>query len=832
MSSQEELILDLKRQAVALKEAGDTNGAMTLLAQARDVEFQNARVEDIWEPLKLKQLAVVCKKRGDLDSAKQALLKAKQIEKEGAEAVRERQQYQQQPEDQQQQPTPIEEKAQNPETDTAVGSEKEEEPKNDSAKNQVQGIQASNNNAEQTTLGDEIAGGTEDDDDDADELKELMQLDANDDDDGDVILGDISFTLEEMLDHDMMTEFKLGGMPVPTDEEYQAKILDCKKAALAAKKAGDTNKALQTLQKSKQLEKVRVALSQLLSEGGDSDMDDDEALLRALTSHTLNDEESELLGELMPTKSNYPSVDFELDTNDTVSGGGDLETTLEELADFLDDPGMLMDAIDMGMAVPTVEEIKEKAEEKKQSAIEHKKAGNLEGAKASLVQFKKLMAHASKFESALAQIEKKKGNGAGAKEVNMEDLEAMLEAEEKSPTKSPSLPKQQQQKPRAPAAKSSDELKQEAIKLRDAKMMKEAGEMLKQYKEALKREKQEADFKKRQKVIQAIQNEIEFAKRQARIFEFYDKYVDTDAQQATLWKNYIAKCSNVSKVIQVKGPEAVKIARKTGDLMCAKQEGQGEEEINAVAQSLIEIGSNSEASDERLEIAIIDVQKLQENSHLEKLLKQQKRDKVPHHPTTIRIDVHLQMPPSEEESDKSIDLVFEPTEDALKKLKLTTESEDNPQLPPFYEINKSQYVDLVRGNSSYGKAIRRRIERNKKIHITAYSVPVKPKKGWFWSKKGKSDEELPPATLIGKIVLELEGLLQNKCIAAGEFPFMNGSGSKALGGMLRLVVRTGVPFGNPGEDAETPAEEAAAPAELAPYNAMSFSLDNQQATAP
>ena len=824
MSAQEELILDLKRQAVALKDAGDTNGAMALLAQARDVEFQNARVEDIWEPVKLKQLAVVCKKRGDLDSAKQALLKAKQIEKDGVEAVRDHQL----PEDQQQVPATTKERAQNQGTDVAVGSdEKKEDPKMDAPENQEQQMQASNNNSEQMTLGDEISGGIEDDDDDADvaeELKELMQLDANDDED--FILGDVSFTLEEMLDHDMMTEFKLGGMPVPTDEEYQAKILDCKKAALTAKKAGDTNKALQNLQKSKQLEKVRVALSQLKSEGGGDD-DDDEALLRAMTSTTLNDEESELLGELMPTKPNGPPIESDLDMNDNTSGSGDLETTLEELADFLDDPGMLMDAIDMGMTVPTVEEVKAKAEEKKQTAIEHKKAGNLEGAKASLVQSKKLMAHASKLESALAQLEQKKGNGAGAKEVNMEDLEAMLEAEEKSPTTLPSSPKQQQPKPPAPTVKSSDELKQEAIKLRDAKKMKEAGEMLKQYKEALKREKQEADVKKRQKVIQVIQSEIEFAKRQARIFEFYDKFVDTDAQQATLWKNYIAKCSNVSKVIQVKGPEAVKIARKTGDLMCAKQEGQGEQEINAVAKSLIEIGSNSEVGDERLEIAIIDVQKLQENSHLEKLLKQQKRDKVPHHPTTIRIDVHLQMPPSEEEADKSIDLVFEPTEDALKKLKLTTEPEDNPQLPPSYDINKSQYVELVRGNSPYGKAVRRRIERNKKIHITAYSVPVKPKKGWFWSKKEKSDDELPPPTLIGKIVLELEGLMQNKCIAAGEFPFMNGSGSKALGGMIRLVVRTGVPFGSPGEEAATPSEEAETPAELAPYNAMSFSLDNQ-----
>ena len=83
MSTTAEQILDLKRQALALKDAGDTNGAMALLAQARDLEFENASVEDLWEPLQLKQFAVVMKKRGDLDSARQALIKAKQIEKEG-----------------------------------------------------------------------------------------------------------------------------------------------------------------------------------------------------------------------------------------------------------------------------------------------------------------------------------------------------------------------------------------------------------------------------------------------------------------------------------------------------------------------------------------------------------------------------------------------------------------------------------------------------------------------------------------------------------------------------------------------------------------------------
>ena len=103
MSAQDQII-DLKRQAVALKESGDVNGAMALLAQARDLEFENATIDDLWEPLKLKQFAVVMKKRGDLDAARQALMKSKQIEK--GEIVQGQQQASLQEPPQEQAPTP------------------------------------------------------------------------------------------------------------------------------------------------------------------------------------------------------------------------------------------------------------------------------------------------------------------------------------------------------------------------------------------------------------------------------------------------------------------------------------------------------------------------------------------------------------------------------------------------------------------------------------------------------------------------------------------------------------------------------------------------------
>jgi len=922
MVSQEDQILDLKRRALALKEAGDNNGAMVLLAQARDLEFENATVEDLWEPLKLKQLAVVLKKKGDLEMAKLALLKSKQIEKDDVESVRQQHRYLQQ---QQQRQEP------EPDTNTALKKDQEIPPPpppppdfSDELAVEASGLPPSYNQvtdtlippplppppppppaaaaaaaavaasllaypagdvepptlvevptdkpqnvelksasaepsqkvndtpstertlerepepilAEETELNNDDGGGGDDDDDNdeecgADELTELMHLDDDDNSSSsssssnqvDALLEAVTFTIDEMLDEDMMTEFKVGGMPVPSDDEYQAKILECKKAALANKKAGDTTKALQELQKSKQLEKVRVALSQLQ----DAVVSEEEVAL--VNDMDMTNEDDGLLGELMDNKAES-GVGSEFDEAASTS----LETSLEELADFMDDPALLMDAMDMGMTVPTVDEVRAKAEEARQVAIDNKKAGDIEGAKAALVKCKKLTAQASKLETVLAQIEQKKGKGVGApKAVSMGDLEALVESEENKSFKSP--PKTEAEKSAAPAVKSAEELKQEAIKLRDAKQIKEAAEVLKLYKEALKRESQEAELKKRQSIIQAIQKEIELCKKQVRIFEFYERFVDSEAQQVSAWKKHLARCLNVIKIIQVKGSEAVKISRQQGDLKCAKVEGQDEAEINDIVKRLIETGSNSGPDDERLEICIIDAQQLQENTHLQKFVKQRKRDNLPQYPTTIRLDVHVQLPPNAQESEKTIDLVYDSSEDPLKNLKLNSEDEAN-SVPTFFDIQQSQYVELTRDDSAYGKILRRRIERNKKIIITAYSVPVAPnnKGGWFWSKKkSKDDEELPAPVLLGKIVVEMEGLMRNKCIAAGEFPFMSGSGSKSLGGMLRLAIRTGVPIQDPKQaavaDPSDEAENEASAATIVPHMAMTFSLETGPATA-
>jgi tetratricopeptide (TPR) repeat protein len=570
-----EKVVELKRRAIALKEAGDVNGAMALLAEARDIEFENANIEDLWHPLKLKQFAVVLKKKGDLDGARQALLKAKQIETEGVATTTTT--------------GGVPPLAQAPPatsnaalTETAavaiVETRVTQEPQKASASQKANSIEndnhmeASDNENKQPhqsnipEIQDNVAVPDDEDDDNdeaKDQLKELMQLDQDgdsyDDDDDDDGPMEVSYTIDDMADQEMMTEFRLGGMPTPSQEEYQAKILECKRSALAFKQAGNTARAMQELQKSKTLEQVRIALSHMNEGLGLRINEDVDGWIE-----TLNDEESELLGEFLNKKPN------------TATGGGgsshNLELVLEELSGFMEDPALLMDAINMGMTVPSVEEVQTHVQEQKCIAMEHKQAGDIERAKAALIQSKKFAAHAARLELIFQQMQVlQRQQDVNPVDIPLEQLEALAEDTEGGTATRTTAKKAQPKEPPqkvAPSVKSSQQLREEAIRLRDEKKIGAAAEVLKLYKEAVKREQDAADLRRRQEAVQELHHEMELAIEQIRIFEFYQRFVDPDTQQVANWNQYMANCAKVAKVIQLKGLETIQMDRKAGSLMC------------------------------------------------------------------------------------------------------------------------------------------------------------------------------------------------------------------------------------------------------------------------
>jgi tetratricopeptide (TPR) repeat protein len=782
----------------------------------QEMEEATARIDGLSEPRALQQLAVAYKRQGNLEAAKQALRKAKRIlaqqqaEKELPAAVAKQN-------DSASLPTSPAQPATTTLPAATVPPEEEEKLREHDPSSSEPLVEE---HTEELVPDDTVDTENVADDD----LEAMMQTE------------EVSYSVAEMADHEMMTEFRLGGMPVPSDADYQAHILTCKRSALRSKKAGNKAQALQALQQAKQLEQVRVALSQMNEGLGLRINADADGWIETLTA-----EESELLGEFLTKpmdQASGPKKDL-------------MEDILEELADFMEDPVLLMDAIDMGMEVPSLADVQAEAEDQRRLALEHKQAGNLEGAKAALRQSKQLAVHAQKLEGVFDQIEQQKRKG-GTLNVDdegnddnshSEGLKALLEAEEKS-AQGPKPTKKAVPKKAVPATKSSKELKQEAIRLRDEKKIAEAAKMLKLYKAALKCEQEAAELQRRQQVVKDLQHEIEHARQQIRVFEFYKRFVDADTQQISMWHEYITNCSNASNLIQVKGPDAVQIVRKRAALLCVQN--CGEDDFNATVTNLVEQGSNADPADERLEVTILDLQKIGDNTNLQKLLKKQKREMLPSELEaskrinyTVRVEVTLQLPPNEHEVDKSIELVFEPTVGGSDSQSTPALEGESQPLSSSYTFDEAQYVNLVRGTSAYGKIIRRRIERNKKIQIHVYHVAVPPKKkGGFWSSRSsKTDEALPPPTLLGKIVVGLQDLLTRNCVGAGDFPLMNGSGTKALGGILRLGVRTGRSFGTP--PAAEPNDNAAAAgvpdegsqgAELVPYDAMVFSL--KKATAP
>jgi len=544
------------------------------------------------------------------------------------------------------------------------------------------------------------------------------------------------------------------------------------------------------LQTSKLLEKVCLALFHESTE-----QEDDDAFLK-----DLNEEESALLGELLS-----PDNDDDDDNNAMTS----IQDALEELADFLDDPAMFMDAIEMGLEIPPVEDIQNKAKELRVLAVQKKKAGDMQGAQSALRESKHLAGCAQKISVLMEKVERKKQNEA-QDEMRMEDLEAMLDGDGTTPSKKRQAAASAKTEPKP---KSLQELKQEIIQLRDSKKMKEAAEVMKLYKAALKREKDAAELKRREELVKEIKTEMDYAKKQVRIFNFYRTFVDAESEQETMWEDYIAKCKDAIQNNTEGGGTVVEVSREDGGLMSVAATTD-EDDFNALMKDLIEDGSNTE--DGRLEIAVMGLEKLKENTNLQKLIKKKKREKKPDYPFVLRVEVVLQLPPNEHETDKSIHLVFDSA--IFKKEK--EENEESALVETSVDSctfdTAQQYVDLGdRGNSPYAKLIRRRVERNKKIQISVHHVPVAPtKKGWLWSSK--PTEEPPQPTLLGKMVFETQALMAKRCIAAGLFPLMNGSCTKALGGELCLVIRTGLPIGKE----EVQAEPSIAT--LEPYKSMVF----------
>ena len=800
-----QIILDLKRRALELKRAGDLDGAKQLLAEARQVEFEGAgatTMDDLTDPTKLQQLAVFLKTaKGDIEGAKKALLKARQLQRQAT--------------NQHQEATTTAAIASNRSSNNNCCSESANSFATTVPPEQVKGEQAvettnvrKNGDEKDNNINNDVIETSGNNDDDEEHL--LAELTGKNNDEGgdDSLLREasnvvVTFTLEEMQDEEMMVEFKLGGMPVPSDEDYRAKILERKKAALAHKQKqqpggnNDLSAALTCLQQSKQLEKVRVALSlHVVGELGLRINDDDDAWIETLT-----DEERQLL---LGDTYGFAGTKNANDNNNFLNATQQAALDLEDLAEM--DATTLLDMMELmpELQIPAVADVLSQVNDKKKQALEFKAAGDTAQAVQILRESKELQVAAKKLETILREVEqlqKNRNGGGGEGNISEEALEALLAGSDDN--KNNGTNKQNNSSADAtPQPKTAEEWKQQAILLRNAKRITEATQALKSYKEALKKEARAAEQERRTQAVADLEQErLLMIQTQLRLIQFFQRFVNegvgTDLWKR--WKAYDRECVNTIASIQQQpiDKHLPVLTRKKSNLLLRLDNGTVNDAVdNDTICTFLQKGADP--TEERLEISLLDVRGLKANKTMQKIIKggleeQQEGNTNNSRSSFLRVTVTLQLPPSEEESDKTIDLTLE-SEECTE-----LEREENEIC---YHFQGSHYANLpVRGNSRFAKKMLHRMER-RRVQIAIHYVPVikQQQKGWIGGMMKNNSEQHntnnnDSTVLLGMVVLNLKDLLTSNCVA-GDFPLTrsSGSSSKTVGGTAGLCLRTGVPF--------------------------------------
>ena len=762
-----EVILDLKRRAKKSKEEGDDKvQAIAWLKQAKAVEdlLSTASPSTLDVAQHLKKLAVYCKQQGDIEAAKDALIKSKQISL-----------MQQQ----------VGQKQHLPSTgnEDGVGAATQQQP--------------SNQEDQPTRMKTDNGDGVGYDDDEA-ALKNLMNSGDNDDETSAAnVQQSITFTDEEMGDQEMMMEFQLAEMPVPSQKLYAERILHHKKLALAWKQKNDIPKATAELRLAKQLQDVQSSL--LKNDPGRNTMDgNDDDWMKTLTP-----EESELLGELMNTTNTIEDTgEIAMMADGEQQPPHSSDTMAFDLNDVetMDDDD-IKECMNMGMSLPSTEDIQKQAARLQKEALECKKIGNIDLAKSKLSEYKK----ATKQAERLGRIYST-ASASNNEFVSDADLVALLSSPSSTATKEENTSKSQQEE-NPWRKKRSAEIKMEVIRLKNMKKVSEATGLLKIYKEVLTKENQAKEIEKCQTLVQRLEKEIDTARKQIQLFSFYTRFVDQAAgsQQLELWQKYIDNCQNGIQRIQTLGSESINISsgqQQEGEANHSKFYTIKDDDIVGLVESS-SVGSLLQGN---LEVCIMEVQSLHESKAMQKFLSKirnaskNKDDRRPEpRPITLDVDVKLQLPVSEDAHQSSVHFMFHPINNiTISDTGNEKDESKRKQSKSQFVFAKSQIVDIPRGDSRPAKTIVKRMETKKvQINVSARLLPPPEKKSWFFSSSrkeeatGDGDTARNDTTNLGKVVLDLKDLLIRNCVV-GDFPLT--VNSKEVGGMVRLCIRTDQPF--------------------------------------
>ena len=284
------------------------------------------------------------------------------------------------------------------------------------------------------------------------------------------------------------------------------------------------------------------------------------------------------------------------------------------------------------------------------------------------------------------------------------------------------------------------------------------------------------------------------AAQQSLKFAYYKQFVNEQMGSAQLeaWQQYGTQCTAVMNKLKTPGGEPLSLQRITTS---------GLKEITN--DDLSFIGESIDPAEQRIEITILEVFDLRTNKNLRQLLNVPKNEEaVIPEGSSIRIQATVQLPPSEKAPDDNVELEYKP----------------QSRVGETYIFQSCQYVSTERGPSRFAKLVARRMNRKRILFQVFY---VSPKKGLF----SRSTEE----TLLGTAVIQLKDLLETNVIA-NDFSLLDKTRQHELGGLARIAIRTGAPFGESVKDAikveQTPVAStgmsSSAAACMQPYAAYEF----------
>jgi hypothetical protein len=691
--------------------------------------------------LEFKRKALACKREGDMEAAKSYLRQAKQLEQSAA----------------------------------AETNKEESHPEIEEQKN----IAAYSDTIQQKDVTADVMDQEKHDNDDIPRYEDPVNKAIDEANLEELEHKDVRFSDNELIDYKAMQNMReIMSEQFPTEAFFQERILANKRAALEKKQNNDIPAAKQRLMIAKQLEKAYTILFQT-SQADKEDEDDGE--------------DYSLLDELFAADGTHPQNDdgfFE-----QLFGKSATVLELDDLDDM--DAALLKDMLEAGMQVPSVEEVMQSAEERKMAAIAFKKDGNLEAAKAALLESKRLTGKANQLSTLLRTIE----NGVPQEldcEVTLEDL--MKPGDEKKMTAKSRVEE-------APTKKllSSAEYREQAVKQKQLGNKDAAIAALRLYKEALAEEEKAKVAAQKKEWIIELQKEAAQAHEQARRFVYYARFLDEKVGSAmtSAWRLYAESCSSHAKHLS-SGIESASFR------LGRRQEKSGLQWISDSDYSFV--GTSCDPSECRIEVSILELIDLEKNKRLCAALGAAP-DKdpggqelnLPDAPS-IRVVVTIHLPQNTEVADES---------EQILTFTASVLSDDRKT----YVFGPSQLIHAERGASRLAKLFARRLSRRRCVFIEVFYSHTIVTKGLF-STTSKIEE-----ISLGSTGLELTAL-QEKNFIAMDLPLLDAR--REVGGKLRLAIRSGSPFGetsnmsNNGGKAET-TDRCQRPVTLENYSQLVFS---------